>query len=69
TKGLFAAVPKPDVSSSELESIKGSVPNLIFPPSGCRFHPRCSFVMDKCIKEKPPLIEARPNHFVECWLY
>jgi len=69
TKGLFAAVPKPDVSSSELESIKGSVPNLIFPPTGCRFHPRCSFVMDKCIKEKPPLIEARPNHFVECWLY
>jgi oligopeptide/dipeptide ABC transporter ATP-binding protein len=69
TKGLFAAVPKPDVSSTELESIKGSVPNLIFPPTGCRFHPRCPFVMDKCITTKPPLIEARPNHFVECWLY
>ena len=69
TKGLFAAVPKPDVSSSDLESIKGSVPNLIFPPSGCRFHPRCPFVMDKCVQTKPPLIEARPNHFVECWLY
>jgi len=69
TKGLFAAVPKPDVSSAELESIKGSVPNLIFPPTGCRFHPRCSFIMDKCITHKPPLVEARPNHFVECWLY
>jgi len=69
TKGLFAAVPKPDVSSTELESIKGSVPNLIFPPTGCRFHPRCPYVMDKCITTKPPLIEARPNHFVECWLY
>ena len=69
TKGLFAAVPKPDVSSTELESIKGSVPNLIFPPTGCRFHPRCTFVMDKCTTNKPPLIEARPNHFVECWLY
>ncbi len=67
TKGLFAAVPKPDVSA-ELESIKGSVPNLIFPPSGCRFHPRCPFIMDKCITTKPPLIEARPDHFVECWL-
>jgi peptide/nickel transport system ATP-binding protein len=69
TKGLFAAVPKPDVSSSDLESIKGSVPNLIFPPSGCRFHPRCPYVMDKCVQTKPPLIEARPDHFVECWLY
>lgn len=70
TKGLFAAVPKPDVSSGgELQSIKGSVPNLIFPPTGCRFHPRCPYVMDKCITTKPPLIEARPNHFVECWLY
>jgi peptide/nickel transport system ATP-binding protein len=69
TKGLFAAVPKPDVSSTELESIKGSVPNLLFPPTGCRFHPRCPFVMDECITTKPPLIEARPNHFVECWLY
>jgi peptide/nickel transport system ATP-binding protein len=69
TKGLFAAVPKPDSSSTELESIKGSVPNLIFPPTGCRFHPRCPFVMDKCVTTKPPLIEARPNHFVECWLY
>jgi peptide/nickel transport system ATP-binding protein len=69
TKGLFAAVPKPDVSSAELESIKGSVPNLIFPPAGCRFHPRCPYVMDKCMTAKPPLIEERPNHFVECWLY
>jgi peptide/nickel transport system ATP-binding protein len=69
TKGLFAAVPKPDVSSTELQSIKGSVPNLIFPPSGCRFHPRCPFILDKCITKKPPLIEARPDHFVECWLY
>ncbi len=69
TKGLFAAVPKPDESSAELESIKGSVPNLIFPPTGCRFHPRCPYIMDKCATTKPPLIEARPNHFVECWLY
>lgn len=69
TKGLFAAVPRPDISSAELESIKGSVPNLIFPPTGCRFHPRCSYVMDKCATQKPPLVEVRPNHFVECWLY
>lgn len=69
TKGLFAAVPKPDVTSAELESIKGSVPNLIYPPSGCRFHPRCPFAFEKCPQVKPKLIEARPNHFVACFLY
>ena len=69
TKGLFAAVPKPDVTSTDLESIKGSVPNLIYPPSGCRFHPRCPFVFEKCPQVKPPLVEARPNHFVACHLY
>ncbi|MDA4130460.1 MAG: ABC transporter ATP-binding protein [Thaumarchaeota archaeon] len=69
TKGLFAAVPKPDVTSTELESIKGSVPNLIYPPSGCRFHPRCPFAFEKCPQIKPPLVEARPNHLVACHLY
>ncbi|HXC61072.1 MAG TPA: ABC transporter ATP-binding protein, partial [Nitrospiria bacterium] len=69
TKGLFAAVPKPDVTTADLESIKGSVPNLIYPPSGCRFHPRCPFAFEKCPQVKPPLIEARPNHFVACHLY
>jgi peptide/nickel transport system ATP-binding protein len=69
TRGLFAAVPKPDASSAELESIKGSVPNLIDPPSGCRFHPRCPFAFERCPKEKPPLIEARPQHYVACFLY
>ena len=69
TKGLFAAVPKPDVTSTELESIKGSVPNLIYPPSGCRFHPRCPFAFEKCPQVKPQLVEARPNHRVACFLY
>ena len=69
TVGLFAAVPKPDVSAKELESIKGSVPNLIFPPSGCRFHPRCPRAFDKCSVIKPPMIEAAPDHYVSCLLY
>ena len=69
TKGLFAAVPKPDVTSKELESIKGSVPNLIYPPSGCRFHPRCPMAFERCPLVKPPLIEARPEHWVACLLY
>ncbi len=69
TQGLLAAIPRPDASKEELQSIKGSVPNLIYPPSGCRFHPRCPQVFAKCPTYKPPLIEARPNHYVECFLY
>jgi peptide/nickel transport system ATP-binding protein len=69
TQGLLSAVPRPDARRGELSSIKGSVPNLIYPPSGCRFHPRCPSVFEKCPTYKPPLIEARPGHFVECFLY
>ncbi|MHB8567796.1 MAG: ABC transporter ATP-binding protein [Nitrososphaerales archaeon] len=69
TKGLFAAVPKPDVSTNELESIKGSVPNLIYPPTGCRFHPRCPMAFERCPVVKPPLIEVTPGHKVACLLY
>jgi peptide/nickel transport system ATP-binding protein len=69
TQGLLAAIPRPDAVRGELTSIKGSVPNLIYPPSGCRFHPRCPSVFEKCPLSKPPLVEARAGHFVECFLY
>lgn len=69
TQGLLASVPRPDATKTELTSIKGSVPNLITPPSGCRFHPRCPRVFEKCIENKPPLVEHSPGHFVECFLY
>ena len=69
TRGLFAAVPKPDVSNKDLESISGSVPNLIFPPSGCRFNPRCPMAFERCPTIKPPLVEVNPGHKVACLLY
>ena len=69
TQGLLAAIPRPDAVRGELSSIKGSVPNLIYPPSGCRFHPRCPSVFERCPLSKPPLVEARPGHYVECFLY
>ena len=47
----------------------GLVPNLISPPTGCRFHPRCPKAFERCPREKPPLIEFSPGHFVECFLY
>lgn len=69
TKGLFEAIPKLNTSKDVLQSIKGSVPNLIFPPPGCRFHPRCPRAFDRCPKVKPPLVEVRPGHKVACLLY
>jgi peptide/nickel transport system ATP-binding protein len=69
TQGLFAAIPKPDVQEGKLETIPGMVPNLINPPTGCRFHPRCKHAMAICSKKKPELTEERPNHFVACYLY
>jgi peptide/nickel transport system ATP-binding protein len=69
TQGLMAAIPRPDRPVINLDPVKGSVPDLIFPPTGCRFHPRCPKAFDRCPEVKPPAIEARPEHSVECLLY
>lgn len=68
TRGLFKAVPQVG-RTDELETIAGTVPDLVDPPSGCRFHPRCPHVMDICPKKFPPLIEIEPGHHVACYLY
>lgn len=72
TTGLLSSIPRADVESRgeiKLESIPGSVPNLIEPPSGCRFHPRCKFKMDICAEKKPALVEVEKGHKVACFLY
>jgi oligopeptide/dipeptide ABC transporter ATP-binding protein len=69
TQGLMAAVPRPDKSTIKLQSIKGSVPDLIYPPTGCRFHPRCPKAWAECSQRKPPDIEAAQKHLVQCLLY
>ena len=68
TQGLLRSVPKVE-KVDELATIPGAVPNLITPPTGCRFHPRCPKRMDICPLSKPPLIEYRPDHWVACHLY
>ena len=68
TKGLLKAVPKIG-RTDELQSIRGIVPDLVNPPSGCRFHPRCKQVMDICRIDFPPLVEIKPGHYVACYLY
>ena len=71
TAGLLSSVPRADVQRHQitLESIQGSVPNLITPPSGCKFHPRCKFAMDICSEQKPALVDTGGNHKVACFLY
>jgi peptide/nickel transport system ATP-binding protein len=44
------------------------VPNLITPPSGCKFHPRCPYVKDMCSQQVPPLVQVRPGHSVRCFM-
>ncbi|RLG71972.1 MAG: ABC transporter ATP-binding protein [Thermoprotei archaeon] len=69
TKGLLKAVPNPLSKIEKLESIPGTVPNLIYPPPGCRFHPRCKHMMEVCRGKEPPLVEVSEGHKVACWLY
>ncbi len=66
TRGLLEAIPMP---GRELKAIPGTVPNLINPPTGCRFHPRCAQAMPKCREHKPKLVEVKPGHRVACFLY
>ncbi|WP_461866448.1 ABC transporter ATP-binding protein [Thermococcus sp.] len=69
TKGLLKAVPNPMTKVERLDAIPGTVPNLITPPGGCRFHPRCPFAMEICKKKVPELKEIEDGHFVACHLY
>lgn len=67
TKGLINAIPSD--RRNELVEIRGSVPDLVNPPSGCRFHPRCDYVRDLCKNEKPKVLQVEKDHMVACYLY
>jgi oligopeptide/dipeptide ABC transporter ATP-binding protein len=70
TKALFSAVllPNPDGREEEIV-LAGEVPSPLNPPSGCRFHTRCPFVIPRCSQEEPALREVAPGHQVACHLY
>jgi peptide/nickel transport system ATP-binding protein len=66
TVGLLGSIPRLDRTTSHLATIEGMVPNMMQPPSGCRFAARCPFVSDICLKASPPLIEINPGHASRC---
>ena len=69
TRGLIASVPVMRERQQELEVIPGMVPNLIYPPLGCRFHPRCRYCFEPCDSKAPIQIEIESGYFVACHLY
>jgi len=68
TNGLISAFPSIEGEQMQIISIPGSPPDLLDPPSGCRFHPRCQYAMEICRKERPPLLDVGKDHFVACHL-
>ncbi len=68
TQGLLSAIPDPRYKKP-LKPLRGNVPSLLDPPKGCRFHPRCDFMMPVCKNKKPPLVEYSKTHYVACHLY
>jgi peptide/nickel transport system ATP-binding protein len=70
TQGLLRSVPNIKLDGAELYKMEGAPPNLLKPPSGCRFHPRCPYVMDICRKEEPPFEPIDSGEqLATCWLY
>ena len=70
TEALLQSIPKiEDPSHTRLNAIAGRPPDLVHPPVGCRFAPRCPYAADKCQTEEPPLIatEEDPTHLYACW--
>jgi oligopeptide/dipeptide ABC transporter ATP-binding protein len=72
TQGLIRSIPKLGEKFSKgkepLHEVSGMVPNLIRPPAGCLFQPRCHHAFERCRQEKPPMIVLGPAHGARCWL-
>lgn len=68
TRALLESIPRIDLIQEKLTSIPGVVPNLIDPPPGCRFHPRCEYAMEVCSREEPRYVEIEPGHYASCHL-
>jgi len=69
TRGLIGAFPSIRAERKQMSSIPGLPPDLLDPPSGCRFHPRCPFAMEICKKKEPELADmGKGDRYVSCYL-
>ena len=69
TQGLMKSIPNIELSEQKLGSIPGFPPDLLDPPPGCRFHPRCPYREAQCREKEPPPIDIEARHMVSCLLY
>ena len=70
TEALFSAIPIPDPTAKMNRIVlEGSIPSPSNPPSGCKFHTRCSHCTQRCKEEAPRQIEVEPGHYVVCHLF
>jgi oligopeptide/dipeptide ABC transporter ATP-binding protein len=67
TVGLLGSIPRLDSQRNRLASIEGQVPNLLRPPTGCRFAQRCPFAVAQCLEQSPPLRSLSKSHQSACW--
>ncbi|MBC7263301.1 MAG: ABC transporter ATP-binding protein [Chloroflexi bacterium] len=69
TLGLLSSIPRLDAErKSKLKPIEGLPPDLIDPPPGCPFAPRCEWVIDRCLEENPTLEPVGRRHYIACWV-
>src|SRR5207247_3321620 len=68
TEALIRAVPHADGAGFLPEALPGEVPNPAWPPSGCRFHPRCPYAFDRCPRDEPELVRVAERRRAACWL-
>ncbi|MHC0039069.1 ABC transporter ATP-binding protein [Pseudoneobacillus sp. C159] len=70
SKALISAIPEPNPKlKRERIILKGDIPSPVDPPSGCHFHTRCPFVMDRCKIDSPELVDLGKGHYVSCHLH
>jgi len=67
TAALMRAFPSIEGEKQDLKGLPGEPPDLLDPPGGCRFHPRCPNARNKCGKQQPPFEEVGTKHYVACW--
>ncbi len=70
TMGLMQSVPRPESGvKKRLQPIEGSPPDLMKPPTGCPFSPRCKYAMEVCLQEAAPLFKISETQYASCWLH